>query len=100
MIKHIVMWRLKDFADGRSKKENLERMKTWLMSLKDKIKEVKRLEASTDMLYTDPAFDIVFYSEFEDEKALETYKNHPEHRKLVDFVSKIKETRELVDYRI
>jgi hypothetical protein len=47
MIKHIVMRRLKDFADGADKAENVRRMKEQLESLKTTIEEIKHLEFDT-----------------------------------------------------
>ena len=44
MIKHIVLWRLKDHAMGASKKENAEKLKSLLEALRDTIKEIKHLE--------------------------------------------------------
>ena len=39
MIKHIVMWKLKDFAEGGSKLENAKKIKDMLEALKDKIEQ-------------------------------------------------------------
>ena len=44
MIKHIVMFRLKDSAEGHSKAENARKLKILLESLKEKIPVVKCLE--------------------------------------------------------
>ena len=38
MIKHIVMWKLKEEAEGHSKEENAKLIKNMLEGLKDKIK--------------------------------------------------------------
>jgi len=37
MLHHIVMWKLKDFAEGKTKNENAELMKEKLEDLKIKI---------------------------------------------------------------
>ena len=37
MIKHVVMWKLKDFAEGCGKQENALKIKTMLEGLRDKI---------------------------------------------------------------
>ena len=44
MVKHIVMFKLKDFAEGANKKENALKIKSSLEGLKSKIKEVKYIE--------------------------------------------------------
>lgn len=98
MIKHIVMWRLKEVADGATKQENAENLKGKLESLRDKIKEIKSLEVGINVNPSEAAFDIVLYSEFENNEALQKYQNHPEHKKIVDFVTRVRTDRCVVDY--
>ncbi len=98
MIKHIVMWKLKDYAEGCSKMENAEKIKAMLEALKDKIEQIIYLEVGINAIPTDMSYDAVLISEFENEQALEVYKKHPEHVKVSNFVSKVREARSTVDY--
>lgn len=98
MVKHIVMWRLKEIVDGATKQENAEKLKGKLESLRDKIKEIKSIEVGINVNPSEAAFDIVLYSEFENNEALQKYQNHPEHKKIVDFVTRIRTDRCVVDY--
>ncbi len=98
MIKHIVMWKLKDFAEGCSKQENAIKIKAMLEDLQGKIEQIVCLEVGINAISSDMAYDAVLISEFEDEQALNVYKNHPEHVKAADFVAKVKEGRAVVDY--
>lgn len=98
MIKHIVMWRLKELADNATKQENAKRLKDKLESLKDKIEEIKNIEVGINVNPSEAAFDVVLYSEFENLEALNIYQNHPEHKKIVEFVSGIRTYRCVVDY--
>jgi len=100
MLKHIVMWKLKDLAEGKTKIENAKMMKFMLEGLKEKISEIDHIEVGLNVIASEAAFDVVLYSEFKDQKALETYQKHPEHVKVADFVGKIKEERVVVDYII
>lgn len=100
MLKHIVMFRLKEFAEGRSKEENAARLKVLLEFLKEKIHEVESLEVGMNQGKSESASDIVLYSEFEDMQALEVYRKHPEHAKVVDFIGKVCTERRVVDYEI
>ena len=100
MIKHIVIWKLKDMAAGKTKAENAVLLKERLESLKDKIQEVNHLEVGINYNPNAAAFDVALTSEFASKDALETYLNHPEHQKLVEFVGKIREERFVVDYEI
>ena len=98
MIKHIVMWRLKDSAAGASREENAKKLKESLEDLKDKIEEIKAIEVGINFNSSPAAFDVVLYSEFADREGLDTYQNHPEHLKIVDFVGEIRTDRAVVDY--
>lgn len=98
MIKHIVMFKLKDFAEGQSKAENVKRLKAILESLKEKIPVVRRLEVGINIGKSASASNIVLYSEFSDMQALEVYRDHPEHKKAVDFITKVCSERQAVDY--
>ena len=100
MIKHIVMWRLKEFANGVNKEENTRKLKSHLESLKSKIKEIKRIEVGINIKSSDAASDVVLYSEFDSMDDLEAYQRHPEHMKVVDFVNEIRLERRVVDYKV
>jgi hypothetical protein len=98
MIKHIVMWRLKDEAAGATKEENALKLKDALESLKGKIESLKAAEVGINFNPSPAAFDVVLYSEFEDPDGLNAYQNHPEHVKIADFVGEIRTDRAVVDY--
>lgn len=98
MIKHVVMWKLKNFAEGCDKKENAARIKSMLEGLKGKIEEIVHLEVGINLNDSNMAYDAVLISEFEDVHKLEIYKNHPEHLKVADFVAKVRQERAVVDY--
>jgi quinol monooxygenase YgiN len=100
MIKHIVMWRLKDSADGASKEENAEKLKNYLEALKDKIREIRHIEVGINISGSDTASDVVLYSEFDSMEDLEAYLKHPEHQKIVSFVNEIRSERRVVDYEV
>ena len=100
MIKHIVMFRLKESALGRSKNENLQELKISLESLQEKIPVVKCLEVGINMGKSESASDIALYSEFDDMQALENYRIHPEHVKVVDYIDKVCSERRVADYEV
>ena len=100
MLRHIVMWKLKDFAEGCDKKQNAQKIKNMLESLKGKIPQISHIEVGINVKDTDMSFDAVLISEFENYQKLEEYKIHPEHVKISNFVAKVKENRAVVDYLI
>ncbi len=99
MIKHIVLWKLKAFAEGSSKEQNAEKMKKDLEALKNKISVIRHIEVGFNMIPSEAAYDVALYSEFVNEKDLATYQKHPYHLKVADFVNKVRENRVVVDYK-
>ncbi len=98
MLKHIVMWKLKDFALGKSKVENLQLMKEMLEALTPEIVELQKLEVGINQNNSKEAYDLVLYTEFADQAALERYQSHPKHLVVSDFVGQVRAERVVVDY--
>lgn len=99
MIKHIVFWKLKEYAEGASREQNAAKMKRELEALKTKIPQVLHIEVGSNLIPSDGAYDVALYSEFSSEQDLNIYQKHPEHLKAADFVAKIRESRVVVDYK-
>jgi hypothetical protein len=99
MIKHIVMWKLRASAEGASKEENIKKMKAGLEALKAQISQVRHLEVGINIVPSEAAYDVALYSEFANEKDLDSYQKHPAHLKIADFIGKIRESRAVVDYK-
>ncbi len=100
MIKHIVMWKLKDFAEGANKKENAEKIKAQLEGLKSKIKEVKTLEVGFNFNDSADSYDIALCAEFDSVADLKKYQKHPEHIKVGDYIINLRLDRKVVDYQV
>ena len=98
MVKHIVMWKIKEDASGAAKKESMAKMKALLEDLPNKIDQIKQFEVGLNVQPGDAAFDIVLYSEFESIADLEQYQKHPAHQKAVEFIRTISMGRHVVDY--
>jgi tryptophan synthase beta subunit len=98
MIKHIVMWRLRDAAHGNSSASNAGIIKEKLEALHGRIPGLISIEVGLDFSGTDSSADIVLYSEFIDREALEGYQVHPEHEALKPFIGGASAERRLIDY--
>ena len=98
MIKHIVMWTLKDYADGRSKIENLQRFKQALENMAGVIPEIKSLEVGLNFDTSQDAFDIVLTVGLDNAGDLEAYQSHPEHIPVKELAGRIRAKRAVVDY--
>lgn len=100
MIKHIVMWKLKEVAECGDRIQNARKMKRDLEALKSKIPQIKHIEVGLNSLPSEGSYDVALYSEFENEKDLETYQKHPDHLKVAEFINTVRERRAVVDYTI
>ncbi|EIW6614184.1 Dabb family protein [Clostridium perfringens] len=98
MIKHIVMWKLKDEAEGNSKAENAKIIKNSLENLKGKINEIVNIEVGIDVNKSEQAYDVVLYSIFNSLEDLDSYQKNPDHVKAGSFVKKVASSRVVVDY--
>ncbi len=95
MLKHIVMWRLKE----ENKEANKLEMKSQLMALKDKVEVLKSISVEFNHKDATAAnFDVMLYTEFANFEDLATYANHPEHLKVVDFIKSVVTERVAIDY--
>ena len=98
MLRHIVFFRFKDFAEGADKAENMAKLKLRLEALDDIIEEIKFFEVGMNIINSDAAYDLALYSQFESKEDLFSYQKHPEHVKVADLVRRICESRVVVDY--
>lgn len=100
MFKHIVMWKFKDEADGATRESNLRTAKHLLDALPSVIPEIEMFEVGIDCSQTPSSFDLVLNSTFANRAALEAYQNHPEHRKVVEFLRRAQSAKVVVDYEL
>lgn len=100
MVKHIVMWKLKESAHGNSKERNAEIIKEKLESLNGRIDGVIRIEVGIDFSRTESSFDVVLYSEFASRRDLDNYQEHPEHKGVLPFILEARSDRLVVDYEV
>ncbi len=100
MIKHIVFWKLKDFAEGVTKEQNVLKVKAMLEDMRGKIPGMVTLEVGLNFETSDAASDISLYTEFSSRESLEVYQNHPLHRKVKEFLQNVRTERRVVDYEV
>lgn len=99
MIRHIVMWNLRG-DNAQEKAEGIERLRGSFHSLRGKIPGLLMLEIGVDSSRVDYACDVVLYSEFESQSALDAYASHPEHLRVKRELGELRIARHQVDYRV
>jgi hypothetical protein len=100
MVKHIVMWKLKESVDGQSREQIALSMKSKLEGLVGLVPQIKALEVGINFAESDTASDISLYSEFESLEDLNAYQIHPEHQKVVAYVKTVVTERRVADYNV
>ena len=98
MIKHIVMWKFKEFAQGRTKQENLALVKSMLMKLPEKIDFIRSMEVHFNENPKEGMYDAVLISSFDSLEDVGRYRIHPEHKAISSYVALVREDRASVDY--
>jgi hypothetical protein len=98
MFKHIVMWRLHESADGRSRGENARLIKERFEELANMLEGLERLEVGIDVLHSPDSADVVLYAEFTSRAAFEAYYEHPAHKALAGFIQGVRVNRMVIDY--
>lgn len=96
MLKHIVMWKLKE----QNKDEISSQIQEKLKALPAVIPEIIDFEVGVDINGSERAFDLVLYSTFKDEADLQTYQVHPQHQEVAKFIGSVVEAGKVVDYLV
>ncbi|WP_277187534.1 Dabb family protein [Caballeronia sp. BR00000012568055] len=100
MLRHIVMWKLKEHAEGASRAENALKLKAKLETCRSIVKGQGHFEVGTAQPGYDCTYDVVLVSDFDDKAALEAYQVHPKHQALKEFVAAVRDERQCVDYEV
>jgi hypothetical protein len=97
VIRHIVMWRLAGDTP-QERQRNIEKLQRSFHSLIGRIPGLLHLEIGVDTSRVDYACDVVLYSEFESQSALDAYSAHPEHLRVKQDIGDMRISRHQVDY--
>ena len=100
MIKHIVMWKLKEQAEGADRRANAEEMKRRLDACADIVPGILQFEVALAQPGLEATYDVVLVSAFENKEALEAYASHPTHQALMPFFKAVRDERQCMDYEV
>ena len=95
MIKHIVMFKLKN-----NSKENVEKVVNALKTLEGNIDVLRSAEVGVNFTVSERSYDIVLTTEFDNRDALNAYGPHPKHLPVVETVRSHCSGSVVVDYEI
>jgi hypothetical protein len=100
MVKHIVIWRLRDRGEAAARNRGARRVKELLESMRGKIPGLSKIEVGINFLDDANASDVVLYSELESRAALDVYQNHPVHEAVKPVIRDLVVERRVVDYDV
>lgn len=95
MIKHIVMWNIKEDMDFETTRETL---KEKLEVLLDHVESLKEISVGFNYNTSEAKRDIVLITSFEDKAGLDAYIVHPAHVQVGQYVREVTKDRVVVDY--
>lgn len=99
MVKHIVLFKLKNTVLPEEKLRAMNDFKAAIEALPSKISAIRKIEVGLNM---NPAesYDIALYSEFDSLEDVNFYAKHPDHVAAGKILADVKESRACVDYEI
>lgn len=100
MVKHVILWNLKDEYSAEEKENIKKGIKEGLEGLKGKVPGIVDIKVNIDPLASSNA-DLMLDSTFEDEEALKGYSVHPEHLAVANGkVRPFTKQRSCMDYEV
>lgn len=99
MIKHIVMWTIREGETPRAKVERMAEVKARLNSLPEEISEIDGMEVYFNAPSASPDnYDVLLIATFRSWADLEAYQIHPAHVKVAEYIRNVRQNRAVVDY--
>jgi hypothetical protein len=98
MVKHIVMWRIKDDCESGDKRTVALLLKEELESMIGKIDGLRSLEVGINVNTSPAAFDLVLITEHFTLRDLQFYQEHPAHLAAASLIKASTKERVVVDY--
>ncbi len=99
MIKHIVMWNVTGDTN-EDRRDAAEFVKNRFEGLRGEVPGLLHLEVGLDHSRVDYACDMVLYTEFESQEALDAYATHPAHLRVRGELGHMRIARFQVDYAV
>ena len=99
MLRHIITWKL-TAADTGAKLEDAATIAAALQGLVSLIPEIRGLTVARNVVSLDTNWDLVLVADYDDEEALRTYLDHPEHRRVVGIIRPLVAERAAVDFLV
>jgi len=100
MIRHIVLFKLKEFSTDALKLAAAMDVKKRLDELPSKIRLIQRYSSGIDIRNLSWSYDIVLTMDFDTMADLDSYTTHPVHQEFVKFNKDFSVSKVCADYEI
>ncbi len=94
MLKHVIMWKLKD----EDKEAVMDKLESGIKEVAKVCPQLLSLEVGRNFNTSDMAYDMVLIMEFESEETLASYLSHPKHKEFSAYCKSVRTARTVVDY--
>ena len=100
MIRHIVMFKLKDFGSDQDRENACHEVLSHLDKLPQKIDLIRSYKAGMDIRKLNWSYDIVLEMDFNSMADLDAYTIHPAHQEFVTFNKDYSVEKACIDYEV
>ena len=98
MLRHIVMWKLKEQAAGADRAANVLKAKALLEACAALHPGIVHFQVGTARPGLECTYDLVLDSTFTDRAALAAYQSHPDHVAIKPFMKAVVAERQCMDF--
>lgn len=100
MIRHITLWKLKDFACGNDKEKNFAISRQQSIELAKSYPKIINIEVGRGVKFGGVNFDMCKILDFATREDLEEFLASPIHQHLHAFNAEIRTERAVIDYEV
>jgi len=98
MIRHIVLFKIKEFSSDSERSEAIQMVLDTFRSLIGQIPQIRHYRVEPDCLQGEFSFDVIIDGVFDSMEDLKAYQEHPAHRDAVIANSQWSEKKVVCDY--
>ncbi|SRR6056297_505030 len=98
MIRHIVLFKLKNIKSEKEKSEKENQLIQCFGNLKSSISSLQHLEVKKNEGKNPAAYDVGIYAEYASWEDLDSYSQHPAHQQAIKQCKQIAKEKAVIDY--